>query len=115
MDGKGGGKRYRLEIILVLFILAKLCGQNKIYGIADWAQQQNEYLIGALGLKYNCLPHHSTYRRELAYEVEGEDLERIMGKYLSLLPRHGQDTVITIDGKTVRGTITAEDPFGLHL
>ena len=37
-DGrKRRGKRYPLEIILVLFILAKLCGQNKIYGIADWA------------------------------------------------------------------------------
>ena len=30
-DGrKRRGVRYRLEIILVLFILAKLCGQNKI-------------------------------------------------------------------------------------
>jgi predicted transposase YbfD/YdcC len=115
-DGrKRRGVRYRLEIILVLFILAKLCGENKIYGIADWAQQQSEYLIGALGLKYKRLPHHSTYRRVLSDEVEGDDLERLMGAYLSQLPRHGQDVVIAIDGKTVRGTITAEDPFGLHL
>lgn len=115
-DGrKRRGKRYPLEIILVLFIMAKLCGQNKIYGIADWAQQQSEYLIGALGLKYKRLPHHSTYRRVLADEIEGDELERMMGEYLAQLPRHGQDTVIVIDGKTVRGTITAEDPFGLHL
>ncbi len=115
-DGrKRRGKRYPLEIILVLFIMAKLCGQNKIYGIADWAQQQSEYLIGALGLKYKRLPHHSTYRRVLADEIEGDELERLMGEYLAQLPRHGQDTVIVIDGKTVRGTITAEDPFGLHL
>lgn len=115
-DGrKRRGLRYPLEIILVLFILAKLCGQNKIYGIADWVQQQSEYLIGVLGLKYKRLPHHSTYRRVLADEVEGEELERVLGEYLSQLPRQGQDTVIAIDGKTVRGTITAEDPFGLHL
>ena len=115
-DGrKRRGLRYPLEIILGLFILAKLCGQNKIYGIADWAQQQSEYLIGAMGLKYKRLPHHSTYRRVLTDEVEGDDLERIMAEYLSQLPRHGQDIVIAIDGKTVRGTITAEDPFGLHL
>jgi len=115
-DGrKRRGMRYRLEIILVIFILAKLCGQNKIYGIADWAQQQSEYLIGVLGLKYKRLPHHSTYRRVLAEEMEGEDLERLMEEYLSQLPRDGQDTVIAIDGKTVRGTITSEDPFGLHL
>lgn len=115
-DGrKRRGKRYPLEIILVLFIMAKLCGQNKIYGIADWAQQQSEYLIGALGLRYKRLPHHSTYRRVLADEIEGDELERMMGEYLAQLPRHGQETVIVIDGKTVRGTITAEDPFGLHL
>jgi predicted transposase YbfD/YdcC len=115
-DGrKRRGVRYPLEIILVIFILAKLCGQNKIYGIADWAQQQSEFLIGALGLKSKRLPHHSTYRRVLSDEVEGDDLERMVGEYLSQLPRHGQDTVIAIDGKTVRGTITAEDPFGLHL
>jgi predicted transposase YbfD/YdcC len=115
-DGrKRRGTRYPLEIILVIFILAKMCGQNKIYGIADWAQQQSQYLIEALGLKYKRLPHHSTYRRVLAEEVEGEDLERMMGEYLLQLTRQGQDTVIAIDGKTVRGTITAEDPFGLHL
>ena len=115
-DGrKRRGLRYPLEIILILFILAKLCGQNKIYGIADWVQQQSEYLIAALGLKYKRLPHHSTYRRVLADEIEGDELERILGEYLSQLPRKGRDTVIAIDGKTVRGTITAEDPFGLHL
>jgi predicted transposase YbfD/YdcC len=115
-DGrKRRGVRYPLEVILVIFILAKLCGQNKIYGIADWAQQQSAYLIGALGLKYKHLPHHSTYRRVLAEEVAGDDLEGLMGEYLAQLPRHGQDTVIAIDGKTVRGTITSEDPFGLHL
>jgi len=27
----------------------------------------------------------------------------------------GQSVVIAVDGKSVRGTITAEDPFGLHL
>ncbi len=115
-DGrKRRGKRYPLEIVLILFILGKLCGQNKVSGIADWAQQHSAYLIGALGLKYKRLPHHSTYWRVLAEEVDGEDLERIIAAYLSQLPRHGQDTVIAIDGKTVRGTITAEDPFGLHL
>lgn len=115
-DGrKRRGRRYPLEIILVLFILAKLCGQNKIYGIADWVQQQSEYLIGALGLKSQRLPHHSTYRRVLAEEVDGDELERLVGNYLAQLPRQGQDTVIAIDGKTVRGTISPEDPFGLHL
>ena len=45
-DGrKRRGVRYPLEVILVLFILAKLCGENKVYGIADWVQQRSEYLV----------------------------------------------------------------------
>jgi predicted transposase YbfD/YdcC len=117
-DGrKRRGIRYPLEIILALFILAKLCGENKVYGIADWVQLRSEYLIDALGLKLKRkrLPHHSTYRRILTDEVSADDLELIFREYLEQLPRRGQEMVIVIDGKTVRGTITVEDPFGLHL
>jgi hypothetical protein len=117
-DGrKRRGIRYRLEIILALFILAKLCGENKVYGIADWVQLRTESLIRMLDLKLKRkrLPHHSTYRRILTDEISAEELERIISEYLAQLPRRGQEVVIAIDGKTVRGTITAEDPFGLHL
>ena len=112
---KRRGIRYDLEIILVLFILAKLCGQNKVYGIADWVQQRSEYLTKVLGLNRKCLPHHSTYRRILTDEIDNDELEEIMSQYLAQLPRKGQDVVIAFDGKTVRGTITAQDKFGLHL
>ena len=114
-ERKRRGIRYSLETILVLLILAKLCGQDKVYGIADWVRQRSEYLVEALRLKHKRLPHHSTYRRILTDEVDGDELEQIIGEYLAQLPRSGQDVVIAIDGKTVRGTITADDPFGLHL
>jgi predicted transposase YbfD/YdcC len=117
-DGrKRRGIRYPVEIILTLFILAKLCGENKVYGIADWVQLRSEYLIDALELKLKRrrLPHHSTYRRILTNEVSADDLEIIFSEYLAHLPRRGQEMVIVIDGKTVRGTITVKDPFGLHL
>jgi predicted transposase YbfD/YdcC len=117
-DGrKRRGIRYRLEIILALFIMAKLCGENKVYGIADWVQLRSEYLIEALDLKLKRkrLPHHSTYRRILTDEISADELEIIFSEYLAQLPRRGQEMVIVIDGKTVRGTITIEDPFGLHL
>jgi predicted transposase YbfD/YdcC len=115
-DGrKRRGIRYELKTILILFILAKLCGQNKIYGIADWAKNRSRGLVAALQLKRECLPHHSTYRRVLAEEVDEGELECMVGEYLSQMPRKGQSIVVVIDGKTVRGTITREDPFGLHL
>jgi len=115
-DGrKKRGLRYLLETVLILVVLGKLCGQNKIYGIADWAQQHKTYLLAVLGLKYEHMPHHSTYRRVLGEEVGSEEFERIMKEYWEQVPGKGHETVIAIDGKTVRGTITAEDPFGLHL
>jgi hypothetical protein len=57
------GLRYRLEIVLSLFILAKLCGQNKPYGIADWVHQRQACLVSVLKLERKTLPHHSAYRR----------------------------------------------------
>lgn len=112
---KPRGIRYRLEIILLLFIFGKLCGQNKVYGIADWLQQKESYLVEALKLKYPHVPHHSTYRRILGEVVDGEELERLVKEYFTQPPSEGQRVILVIDGKTVRGTITREDPFGLHL
>lgn len=112
---KQRGKRYDLTTILILFILAKLCGQNKIYGIADWVQQHGDFLVTALQLRCKRLPHHSTYRRVLGEVVNEEELEQIVAAYLAQLPRTGQEVVVVLDGKTLRGTITREDPFGLHL
>lgn len=112
---KQRGKRYELTTLLILFILAKLCGQNKIYGIADWVKQHGDFLITALQLKCKRLPHHSTYRRVLGEVVNEEELEQIIAAYLAQLPRAGQGVVVVLDGKTLRGTITREDPFGLHL
>ena len=111
------GVRYPLEAILILFILAKLCGEDKVYGIADWVQQRSVYLIKALDLKLKRprLPHHSTYRRILTEKIDDEALERLISEYVAQLPHDGQAMVVVIDGKTVRGTISLEDPFGLHL
>jgi predicted transposase YbfD/YdcC len=71
--------------------------------------------VEALQLKRTCLPHHSTYRRILESGVDGEELEQLISEFLIQLPQVGHSVVIVIDGKTLRGTITAADPFGLHL
>jgi len=96
-------------------ILAKLCGEDKPFGIADWAQMRSEWLIEILQLEYKRMPHHTTYRRVLTDVIDGDELEGIVSEYLGQLPTDGQDIVISIDGKTIQGTITADDPFGLHL
>jgi DDE_Tnp_1-associated len=36
------GKRYPLETVLTLIALAKMCGEDKPSGIADWAKHRLE-------------------------------------------------------------------------
>jgi len=109
------GIRYQLATVLILLILAKLCGQDKPYGIAEWVHNRSEALVEALQLKRTRLPHHSTYRRILDTSLEGEELEQVISAYVRQLPQVGQSVVIAMDGKTLRGTITTDDPLGLHL
>ena len=112
---KRRGIRYALETILVVLILAKLCGLDKPYEIADWAQNRSEFLVEVLHLKRARLPHHSTYRRILESVLDQDEFERTMRDFIQQCPGVGQEVVIAIDGKTLRGTITRDDPFGLHL
>ena len=98
-----------------MLILAKLCGQDRPYAIADWAQNRSEFLGKVLCLKRTRLPHHTTYRRILDTVLDGDEFERLMSEFIRQYPEVGQAVVIAIDGKTLRGTITRDDPFGLHL
>lgn len=110
---KRRGIRYKLPIVLLLVVLAKLCGEDTPYGIADWAQNRSEWLLEVLALRHRRLPDHSTYSRILeAYESE---LERVITSFLACLSGVKEYRMIVIDGKTMRGTITSDDPFGLHL
>ena len=78
-DGrKPRGKRYDLPTILILIIFAKLCGQDKPSGIADWAQQRSGYLVEVLNVKKKRMPHHSTYRRILQDEIDEDDFEQTL-------------------------------------
>lgn len=110
---KRRGIRYHLSILLLLVILAKLGGQDTPSGIADWVKNRRAWLFEVLPLRYARLPHHSTYRRIL--EAYASELERVLTPFLVRLSEAQAYQVIVIDGKTLRGTITPEEPFGLHV
>lgn len=110
---KKQGIRYSLPTVLLLIVLAKLCGEDKPYGIADWVNNRKGMLLKALGLAYPRLPHHSTYARIL--ETCESEIDRVVSEFLGKLAEVADYQVITLDGKTVRGTITAADCFGLHV
>jgi len=94
------GQRYRLETVLLIVIMAKLCGEDTPLAIAEWAKNRHEALVQLLCLTRPTVPHHNTYRRILAHKVYAEEVERLVGEY-NQRGEHGE--VYALDGKAVRG------------
>lgn len=102
---KPRGLRYQLVTVLVLVMLAKLCGEDRPCGIADWAQHRAELLSDWLKLKRKKMPHHSTYRRILGEALYLQELEQASSLFLSEKKYFGRQVLVAMDGKVVRGTL----------
>jgi len=109
---KAKGKQYSLETLLMIILMAKLCGEDKPVEIADWAKHRQDKLIEILQLSRPKMPHHNTYRRILAYQVYVEEMERLVGEY-NQQGEHGQ--VYALDGKAVRGMRKKDEMGGEYL
>lgn len=112
---KRRGLRYALAMILVAVVLAKLAGEDKPKGIAEWVQLRKELFITLFGCKRPCMPHAVTYERVLAHAVRPDDLDRQVQEFLTSAPAAGQAVQIALDGKTLRGVVALDQSRGLHL
>lgn len=106
------GKRYRLETVLMIVVLAKLCGEDTMLGIAEWAKHRQEEFVQLLCLSRPRMPSHHTYRRILAHKVYAEEVERLVGEY-NQRGEHGD--VYALDGKAVRGMRKKEEEGNEYL
>src|SRR5512133_1638128 len=106
------GKRYRLAQICILAILAKLSGEDRPSGIAQWAQVRHKVLGPLLGLPKR-MPSHTTYRRAFAAAISPAELDQQIAAFLR--QQAGRSVLIAIDGKTLRGTIPTGQSHGVHL
>ena len=109
------GVRYQLADALSLIILAKLGGEDEPRGIADWLKHRGEMLVSALKLPRKSMPHETTISRILGGAVEAEELEAELQRYFDGQVQMSQAVVITLDGKTMRGTIPKGQTQGVHL
>jgi len=112
---KARGKRYALATILVGMFLAKLCGEDKPSGIAEWVALRGKWIGQVLGLKRKSMPSHHTYRRTLADHVEAEEFEALARDHQQQCGKAGYQVVAAMDGKILRGTIDLETNDGLCL
>lgn len=109
------GVRYALVTVLLYVILAKLAGENHLRGIAQWVKWRAELLADFLSLKKPQAPHHTTYSRILGHAIRIDEFERVVAGFFANLPEAGHSVVVSLDGKTMRGTIPAGKSRGVHL
>jgi len=112
---KARGKRYRLALILLLFVLAKLCGEDHPYGIAQWLGGRAASLITMLGLSCRRLPSHNTLRRALQCAVNLRQLQKVVRCFLCQRSASGRSVLVAMDGKTLRGSYIAEQGRAVQL
>jgi predicted transposase YbfD/YdcC len=71
--------------------------------------------VAALQLSYPKLPGHNTYRRVCSAAFEPSALQQVVSQTLLSAPQAGTSVLISIDGKSLRGSWSQERPSGVHL
>ena len=109
------GKIYPLGMILTLVILAKLAGEDKPSGIAEWIRLRRAALVVIFDCQHQRMPCLNTIRWVLQEVVSLAELERLFRHYLHETYGGQQSQLVAIDGKTMRGTIPKGSTQGVHL
>jgi len=112
---KAKGKLYTLAHLLVLMMLAKLAGEDRPSGIADWVAHRIEQLHEMKVVPKARAPSHMTYRRVLQDTVQPEELEALISEYQQSRLEGSEEIVFSMDGKTLKGTIPRGEMRGIHL
>ena len=107
------GQRYPAAVVLTLLVLAKLAGQVKLQGIAEWVGWQAELFTQRLPLYRGQVPCANTYRY-VSDHIDVAELNAVLGAYFATLtskpkptvavPTAGERTHLALDGKSLRGT-----------
>jgi predicted transposase YbfD/YdcC len=112
---KRRGKIYSLGMILTMVILAKMAGEDKPFGIAQWIRLRCDAFVKLFNLKHKRMPCLNTIRGVLETVVSLEELESVFDQHLYETYGGQQSQLVAIDGKTMRGTIPKGKQRGVHL
>ena len=108
------GVRHRLAMILGLAVCAVLAGARSFTAIAEWAADADEGTLAELGVT-GAVPSESTFRRTLQ-SLDADAFDELAGGWAAqrTAPPPGGRRVVAVDGKTLRGSASGEEP-GRHL
>jgi hypothetical protein len=110
---KSWGLRYPLEGILGLLIAGLIAGNQTVEDIAAWARILPENVLRRFRCQFS--KKHGAYRAPCAntyryclQDTDPNELEKIAVEWLGSCGINTTNTIIAIDGKTIRGATDAE-------
>lgn len=93
---KRRGKRYSAAVVLTLLVLAKLAGEVKLSGIAEWVGWRAKVLAQQLPLYRGQVPCANTYRY-VCEQIDVSELNLVLGEYFARLTRAAPPGVATAE------------------
>jgi hypothetical protein len=112
---KARGKVYALATLLLMLLCAKLSGEDSLRGMAQWLAERKTELAEMLHLTKVRTPCRTTLRRMVTWIVSVEQLEKRFGMFIEQLAVAGTNVILSVDGKTLRGSVDLTRPRGMHL
>jgi predicted transposase YbfD/YdcC len=112
---KAKGKLYPLPFLLASILLARLSREHTPTGITAWIRLRRSMLVSALPTTRFTAPSLNMIRRVLDEVMTADELQRIFRQFLHQMYGGQQSVLVTIDGKTLRGTIPSGEKRGVHL
>lgn len=112
------GSRSALAYLLTIAVLAKLAGAATVAALAAWAQLRAPELNALFRRQRPTLPHPTTWHRLLRQAIDPQALTQAVAEVVRppdpAVPERGS-IVLTLDGKTLQGTIPPGTSQGVHL
>lgn len=108
------GKRHPLVDVVLISLIAMICGADDADEIADWAETHQSWLRDWFALEHGT-PSQDTVLRIFA-ALNPIALRDAFAAFVELLRGDGQNGHIAIDGKTLRGSFdTASGKAAIHM
>src|SRR5947209_2513164 len=103
------GQRYDLPYLLTCLVAAFLCNCNSTEAVAQWCQDHQLLLRLCLGPRDFYTPTGSLYRRLLP-RLDAQAIEVVLAAWVQSSRPQQDEEAVALDGKTLRGAGTAEQP-----
>jgi predicted transposase YbfD/YdcC len=94
------GREHKLLDIVVIAILAVICGANDLTAMAEFGKAREAWLRTFLELSHG-IPSHDTFGRVLAL-IKPSEFERCFLNWVRAVAELTEGEVVAIDGKTLR-------------